>query len=65
MARPITRKSEKAQRLLTADPKITGAELARKTGLNITSIYRAPWWKEHIKQAADATALVAQQSEGE
>lgn len=50
MARPISKQAYKAQRLLAANPGITGAELARKTGLNITSIYRASWWKNKPKE---------------
>lgn len=47
MARPISKQAEKAQRLLEKNPAISGAELARKTGLNVTSIYKAHWWKKH------------------
>lgn len=49
MARTQSAKADKAEKLLKQDPNISGADLARKTGLNITTIYRASWW---IKRAA-------------
>jgi len=46
MSRTQSSKADKAERMLKKNPLITAPELARKTGLNITTIYRSKWWKE-------------------
>lgn len=39
--------SKKAARYLSTHPTATARQLAVKFGLNITTIYRSAWWKNH------------------
>lgn len=43
--RGLSTASKKAATYLQKHPDATAKELAKKFGVSLTTIYRAPWWK--------------------
>lgn len=47
--------TKQAKAYLKKNPEIEGAALARKFGLNLSTVYRSAWWKDRNVEKGAAT----------
>jgi len=46
MTRGLSQAANKAAEYCKKHPETKGADVARKFGLNLTTVYRSAWWKQ-------------------
>lgn len=46
MSRGLSQAATKAAAYCRKHPDVKGPEVARKFGLNLTTVYRSAWWKQ-------------------